>query len=193
MDSSRLPKQLLFSELTKTHPRHGPKRRWRDLAVMDVRALGIKENWYKIAQDRKQWLNVCEQIRASNYEGGLCAANRPSLAETFLCSCGRSFGCPGDLTRHQNFCSGIQHQDSGHLDSPNFHCSCGRTFYRKGDLTRHSHFCKAIFDLVSLVIIYRGLPQGYCYHLRMGSYRLRVCVCVCVCVSLLLRLLKPFT
>ena len=53
MDSSRLPKQLLFSELTKTHPRHGPKRRWRDLAVMDVRALGIEGDWYKIAQDRK--------------------------------------------------------------------------------------------------------------------------------------------
>ena len=57
MDSSRLPKQLLFSELTKTHPRHGPKRHWRDLAVMDVRALGIEGDWYKIAQDRKQRLN----------------------------------------------------------------------------------------------------------------------------------------
>ena len=55
--SSKLPKQLLFSELTKICPRHGPKRHWKDLAVMDIRALGNEGDWYKIAQDRKQWLN----------------------------------------------------------------------------------------------------------------------------------------
>ena len=60
MDSSRLSKQLLFGELTKTRPRHGLIRCWRGLAVMDVRALRIKRDWYKIVQDRKQWLNVCE-------------------------------------------------------------------------------------------------------------------------------------
>ena len=48
MYSIRLPKQLLFGELTKTRLRHGPKRLWRDLAVMDVRALEIEGN----AQDR---------------------------------------------------------------------------------------------------------------------------------------------
>ena len=57
MDSSTLSKQLLFGELTKTRLRHGPKRHWKDVAVMDVRALGNEGDWYKIAQDRKQWLN----------------------------------------------------------------------------------------------------------------------------------------
>ena len=48
---------------------------------MDVRALGSEGDWY--VQDWKQWLNVCEQICAINYDGGLCAANRPSLDGPF--------------------------------------------------------------------------------------------------------------
>ena len=47
----RIPKQLLFGELIKTRPRHGPKRRRRDLAVMDVRTLGIEGDRFTIAQD----------------------------------------------------------------------------------------------------------------------------------------------
>ena len=38
--NDQIPKQLLFGELVKTRPRYGPKKRWRDLAVMDVRTLG---------------------------------------------------------------------------------------------------------------------------------------------------------
>ena len=54
MDKSRIPKQLLFGELTKTCPRYayGPKKRWRDLAMLDVRLLGIKDTWYESVQDR---------------------------------------------------------------------------------------------------------------------------------------------
>ena len=37
------------------------------------------------------------------------------------------------------------------------------------------HISAKLFDLVPLIIISRGLPQGYCYHLRMGGYRLQVC------------------
>ena len=47
----RIPKQLLFGELIKTRPIHGPKRRRRDLAVMDVRTLGIEGDRFTIAQD----------------------------------------------------------------------------------------------------------------------------------------------
>ena len=43
MDCYRIPKQLLFGELIKTHPRHGPKKRWSDRVVMDVRALGLRK------------------------------------------------------------------------------------------------------------------------------------------------------
>ena len=142
MDSSRIPKQLLFGELVRPRPRHGPKRRWRDLARMDVSLLGIEQNWYEIAQDRQQWVSVCEQIHASSGVGEICAANRPSLLQPFICACGRSFKRSGDLTRHQRFC-GMQHLDCEDVELPTFNCSCGRTFHRKGDLTRHSHFCKA--------------------------------------------------
>ena len=48
MGNDQIPKQLLFGELAKTH---GPKKRWRDLAVMDVRTLGIEGDWFTIAQN----------------------------------------------------------------------------------------------------------------------------------------------
>ena len=41
MDDSRMPKQLLFGELMRLHPRHGTKRGWRDLALADVQAAGL--------------------------------------------------------------------------------------------------------------------------------------------------------
>jgi len=142
MGNDRIPKQLLFGELIKTRPRHGPKKRWRDLAVMDVRTLGIEGDWFTIAQDRQQWSTTCEQYHLSGEGVEVCAANRPSLPQIFSCTCGRTFKRSGDLTRHKNFC-GTQNLDNGSLEAHTFQCSCGRTFRRKGDLTRHSHFCKA--------------------------------------------------
>ena len=44
---------LLFDKLVKTHPRHGPKKRWRDLAVMDARTLRIEGDWFTIVQNRR--------------------------------------------------------------------------------------------------------------------------------------------
>ena len=68
----RMPKQLLFGELTKTCPRHGPKKRWRDLAVTDVRTLGIERDWFEIAQDRLRWSALCEQFHSSAGVGEMC-------------------------------------------------------------------------------------------------------------------------
>ena len=39
MDNDRLPKQLLFEELTQ--PSQGTKKRWRDLAARNVQAIGL--------------------------------------------------------------------------------------------------------------------------------------------------------
>ena len=142
MGNDRIPKQLLFCELTKIRPRHGPKRRWRDLAVMDVRTLGIEGDWFTVAQDRQQWSTICEQIHLPDDVVEVCAANRFSQSQTFSCTCGRIFKHSGDLLRHKKFC-GIQHLDHESLGAPMFHCTCGRTFRRKVDLSRHSHFCKA--------------------------------------------------
>ena len=59
MDPYRLPKQLLFGEFVRRRPCHGVKRRWRDDAAADVKAIDVGDDWYSIAQDRKAWRAVC--------------------------------------------------------------------------------------------------------------------------------------
>lgn len=98
MEDSRMPKQLLFGELEKKRPKHGPRRRWKDLAVMDVQAAGIDREWFVVAQDRKSWAHVCKQVFLENI-GGSCAANSScSPDHAFECQCGRTFRRQGDLT-----------------------------------------------------------------------------------------------
>ena len=70
-----MPTQLLFGELTKTRPRHGPKKRWRDLAVTDVRTLGIERDWFEIAQGRLRWSTLCY---SSAGVGEICAVAKPA-------------------------------------------------------------------------------------------------------------------
>ena len=107
MDEGRLPKKLLFGELRKTRPNHGTKRRWRDLVSQDLKSIGAKDTWYKTCQDRKGWLDVCQEVvdkAAGNRRENRCAANIPSQGESYTCDCGRMFRRPGDLKRHQRFC-----------------------------------------------------------------------------------------
>ena len=138
MDSSRLPKQLLFGELVKPRPRHSTKRRWRDLAVADIQAIGVGRTWYEVAQNRKEWADICKRCSASDSES--CAANSSTSDSSYPCSCGRSFRRQGDLTQHNRFCDGSRQPSHRHMSS-SFECLCGRTFRRQGDLTRHSRFC----------------------------------------------------
>ena len=144
MEDSRMPKQLLFGELVRTRPRHGTKRRWRDLAEADVQAVGLRRAWYEVAQDRKEWEEICRQCRAydSNEGGGHSAANssNTNTDSSYPCSCGRSFRHQGDLTRHRRFCNGAQHQ-SHRVTTSTFDCPCGRTFRIQGDRTRHYYYC----------------------------------------------------
>ncbi len=96
MEDQRLPKQLLFGEGTATRPRHGPKRRWRDLATADIRAQEIPESeWYALAQDREGWRQQCEHRPRKE---------QAEQAAQFTCRCGRTFRRSGDLKRHQRFC-----------------------------------------------------------------------------------------
>ena len=144
MDDMRLPKQLLFGELVRPRPRHGTKKRWRDLAVADLRVREIEEKWYEMAQDRKRWSRVCKQCNAP--ENGVCAASQTNpdcsnLSIAYPCPCGRSFRRNRDLTRHQKFCDGSSQQQSHRQTVATYKCPCGRAFRRQGDLTRHSRFC----------------------------------------------------
>ena len=109
MEPERLPKQVLFGELLKKRPSHGVKRRWRDLAAADVKAIAAGDDWYNMAQERKTWKTVCKTGLAEvvdSHRHNVCAANLTSSSGTnHLCPCGRSFRRQGDLTRHGRFCS----------------------------------------------------------------------------------------
>ena len=95
MDDSRLPKRILFAEGVETRPRHGPKKRWRDSAVMDLRSQEIADSeWYALAQERDGWLRLRHQRRP-----------QPAAARDFVCPCGRRFRRQNDISRHRSFCN----------------------------------------------------------------------------------------
>lgn len=54
MEETRLPKIIQFGELKKTRPRHGTKRRWRNVVKLDVEAIGVGGGWYEACQDKKR-------------------------------------------------------------------------------------------------------------------------------------------
>ena len=85
MEDHRMPKQLLFGEVTKKRPAHGAKRRWRDVVAADVKSVGVSETWYDQAQDRRAWRVVCRdgiKTLVDQHRYGACAANRAELAAT---------------------------------------------------------------------------------------------------------------
>ena len=108
MNEERLPKRVLFGELRKKRPRHGTKKRWRDVARSNVEAIGTGERWYSLCQDRKIWFRMCcegvEKVSKTRQEN-TCPANYRAQTSEFICDCGRSFRRQGDLTRHKRFCS----------------------------------------------------------------------------------------
>ena len=104
-----MPKQLLFGELEKRRPCHGTKRRWRDVAEADVKAVGASDGWYDLAQDRQAWFARCQDRLASFVEQQPCSGwpSGPTSSTrhgSYPCPCGRSFRRKGDLTRHRRFC-----------------------------------------------------------------------------------------
>ena len=108
MDEERLPKRVLFGELRKKRPRHGAKKRWRDVARANVEAIGASEKWYRVCQDRKTWFQICcegvEKVSKTRL-ASTCPANYQTQRSNISCDCGRSFRRQGDLTRHKRFCS----------------------------------------------------------------------------------------
>ena len=107
--------KMLFGELRKKRPFHGTKRRWRDLASADLQAIGVKEGWYQLCEDRKEWSERCrvgvEEVASSRCRN-TCAANHQAQASSFRCLCGRVFRRQGDLTRHKKFCQMTRSQES---------------------------------------------------------------------------------
>lgn len=109
MNEERLPKIMLFGEMRKKRPCHGTKKRWRDMTSGDLQAIGMKEGWYQLCQDKKDWCGRCRKgvdEVASCRRRNTCAANRQAQERFFVCQCGRTFRRQGDLTRHKKFCRG---------------------------------------------------------------------------------------
>ena len=107
MGDERLPKRMLFGELRKKRACHGTKKRWRDQVSGDLQMLGLKENWYEVCQDRKEWSDRCKQELdqvAPCRKRNTCAANSQPQERSFVCVCGRTFNRRGGLTRHPRFC-----------------------------------------------------------------------------------------
>ena len=69
MEPSRMPKQLLFGELRKKRPSHGTKRRWRDVATADIKAVGVKTmggmTWYRTGKHGE----LCVKTGSHLYSG----------------------------------------------------------------------------------------------------------------------------
>ena len=56
-----MPKCILFDEQDKTRPRHGPRKRWRDNVVSDMKDRQMVD-WYDLAQGRREWRSACSTI-----------------------------------------------------------------------------------------------------------------------------------
>ena len=96
MPDYRLPKRLLFGELSLSEPRHGCRtwKHWRDVIMADLSTIGLQESsWYDTAQDRPQGRDQCQEMR-----------KRLPPARVIWPGCHRNFSRPGDLTRHTPFC-----------------------------------------------------------------------------------------
>ena len=63
MDPERLPRMILFSELSRgKRPHGGPKRRYKDQLKTSLRQTGLSpETWETSAQDRGAWRQLVKK------------------------------------------------------------------------------------------------------------------------------------
>ena len=92
MDSSWMPRQILFGSLPTRRPAHGPRKRSKDCVVSDLRVRGLPNEWYPIAcESRADW----RALYAEPVE------NVPQPGPVVCADCNRSFSRPGDRARHK--------------------------------------------------------------------------------------------
>ena len=122
-----------YPPMLSARPFHGPKLRWRDVVLRDLRIIGFDAtSWYSVVQDRGGWYDACQTFASRSVPN---ASAPVVVAGSFVCECGRMFRRRGDLTLHQNFC------DRQPPVTGSFVCECGQMFRRCSDLTRHQNLC----------------------------------------------------
>ena len=90
MNDDRMPKRVLFGELPATRPRHGPRKRWRDIIVDDLRSISPlvpSDCWFDAAQDRSAWRQIAHRRPPAR------ASSDPDSG--FRCACGKVCRLPG--------------------------------------------------------------------------------------------------
>lgn len=83
MSDGRIPKQILFGELSDGQRYSGGQlKRYKNVIHSIVKKAGIKNTWESLCQDRNSWRNICHN------NTGIFPTNNTVLrpTETFVCS-----------------------------------------------------------------------------------------------------------
>ena len=68
MSNERLPKRMVVCSLMKgSRADGGPKARWNDIVVRDLKLCGLADDWHILAQNRNEWRSfIRQQVRVMN-------------------------------------------------------------------------------------------------------------------------------
>ena len=126
MSEDRTPKKLLFGWLEAPRPAHGPRLRWKDRNLADLRKLQVTTNaWYSVATSRTEWRAVCCTLPVA-----------VSPPEPVTCSiCGRHFKSAAGLARHK--CTAVRQLPVAAQPGSRQCLECLRWFRSAGGLAVH--------------------------------------------------------
>ena len=134
MPNCRIPKMCLFGWLPKTRPPGGPRRRWRDVAKKDLKAVKIDEDtWYDKALNRQEWLDTCREGVSKYHQAQQQLPRRPKEVECTVC--GRQFRRECNKARHK--CSQERRRPVREQEGAVRCDVCGRWLRSRGGLAVH--------------------------------------------------------
>ena len=126
MPDDRVVKQILFGWLPQSRPAHGPRLRWKDRVVSDLRQVAVStSNWYALAQDRQKWREVM-----------WTAPEPPATESSVTCEiCQRRFKSSSGLARHK--CVAVRSLPVQDQPGARQCSACQRWFRSAGGLAVH--------------------------------------------------------
>ena len=119
MEDSRIPKMILFSDLTRgKRPQHRSFLRWRDCVCHDLQHFGLPAVWHILAAQRHLW---CMKILqgCSGYDRALenrarllCACHKGEVSASYCPACNQYFISERYLRSHNTQKHGPAAQDN---------------------------------------------------------------------------------
>ena len=68
MDDSRMPRQVLFGTFLQRRPAHGPRKRWKDGVVRDLRSRDLLASWFDLAREsRSAWRSTYSSVACNQH------------------------------------------------------------------------------------------------------------------------------